>query len=392
MFLVISLSPRDSEETLVLIIGGGAAGLSTAASLAKHGIRSTVIDRNDRIGDSWTQRYKSLRLHTIRRYSGLAHYPIPNDRPRYLSKDEYAAYLKEYAEVFELDVSLGELVNAVQKSSSNVEGMEWEVVTNRSTRRAGAVVIATGHYAEPYMPTWEGVERFSGVLLHSSDYITASAFNGQNVLVIGLGNSGAEIAADLAAHGAASVSVSVRTAPPIVSREMFKIVPVQLLGIALTPVGMPRVIDRIGAALRRISIGDLTVYGLGQAAWGPFTARKPAVIDTGFVKQLKQGHVVVRPEIACFDETGVVYADGKREEADVVISATGFRTRLDKILEVPGVIDGIGQPCFRSGGPTSAPGLYFVGFDETIRGHLFEINRESKQLAVEIERYLMRSQ
>jgi cation diffusion facilitator CzcD-associated flavoprotein CzcO len=226
-------------------------------------------------------------------------------------------------------------------------------------------------------------------VLHSSQYATAAVYGGQKALVVGLGNSGAEIAADLSAHGATTISV--RTTPPIVSREMFGIVPVQLLGIALTPVGIPRVIDRVSAALRRISIGDLTAYGLGQAAWGPFTDRKPAVIDVGFVKQLKQGHIVVRPEIARFDSTDVIYADGSREAVDVVVAATGFRTGLEKILKVPGVIDDIGQPRFQSGSPTSAPGLYFIGFDETVRGQLFEINRESKRLAAEADRYLMRS-
>jgi hypothetical protein len=73
----------------------------------------------------------------------------------------------------------------------------------------------------------------------------------------------------------------------------------------------------------------------------------------------------------------------------VIIAATGFRTGLKKILKVPGLIDGAGQPRFRSGRPTSASGLYFVGFDETVRGHLFEISRESKRLAVEVDRYLM---
>lgn len=384
------MSSVDTEST-VLIIGGGAAGLSTAGALAKRGIHSTVLDRDNCIGGTWARRYQCLKLHTIRRYSGLANYPIPKDRPRYLSKDEYAAYLREYAEVLGLDVSLGERVDAVQEFPDSGEGMDWEVVTNRGTRRARVVIIATGHYAEARLPTLAGIEEFAGVVLHSSRYTTGAEYKGQRALVIGLGNSGAEIAADLAVHGASPVSVSVRTTPPIVTREMFGIVPVQLLGIALTPVGMPRVFDRIGAVLRRLALGDLSVYGLGEAAWGPFTARRPAVIDAGFVKQLKQGCVVVRPGIARFDSTDVVYADGSREAVDVVVAATGYRTGLDSILKVPGVIDGAGQPRCRSGQPTSKPGLYFVGFDETVRGHLFEISRESKRLGVEVDRYLMRS-
>lgn len=384
------MSLRDADSP-VLIIGGGAAGLSTAAALARREIRATVLDREDCIGASWSRRYRCLRLHTIRRYSGLACYPIPRDRPRYLSKDEYADYLKEYAEVLGLDVSLGEHVDAVQPIPGSSGSMDWEVVTNQGIRKARIVIIATGHYAEASLPAWEGIDSFTGVVLHSSQYTTGASFKGQNALVIGLGNSGAEIAADLSRHGAATVSVSVRTTPPIVTREMFKIVPVQLFGIALTHVGMPRVIDRIGTALRRFSIGDLTEYGLGKAAWGPFSARKPAVIDAGFVEQLKQGRIVVRPGISRFDSKNVIYADGSKEAVDVVVAATGFRTGLEKILKVPGVLDDIGQPRFHSGGPTSSPGLYFIGFDETIRGHLFEINRESKRLAVEVERYLMYS-
>jgi hypothetical protein len=155
--------------------------------------------------------------------------------------------------------------------------------------------------------------------------------------------------------------------------------------------GIPRVIDRIGTILRRFSIGDLTRYGLGQAEWGAFTARKPAVIDAGFVKELKQGRIKIRPEIARFDSRDVFYTDGSKETVDVVIAATGFRTGLEKILNVPGVIDDIGQPRFRSGCSTTLPGLYFIGFNETVRGQLFEINRESKQLAVKVDRYLIRS-
>jgi cation diffusion facilitator CzcD-associated flavoprotein CzcO len=379
-------------ECPVIIVGGGASGLSTAGALSKLGIRSTILDQDDRIGSSWERRYECLKLHTIRRYSGLAHYPIPRERPRYLSKDEYAAYLREYAEALGLDVSLGERVNSLQKITNNSAGMTWELVTNAGKRRSRIVVIATGHYSEANIPTWEGIKEYSGEFIHTSQYTSGAAYEGKKVLVIGLGNSGAEIAADLSRHGAASVSVSVRTPPPIVNREMFKVLPVQVFGIALSPLRIPRIIDGIGALLRRISIGDLSAYGLGKAEWGPFTVKRPAVIDAGFVEQLKQGRIQIEKNIVSFDKTGVLYADGSRESVDVIIAATGFRTGLDKLLKVAGVIDDKGQPLFRSGRPTSAPGLYFVGFDETVRGHLYEINRESRRLAVEVEGYLKRNQ
>jgi putative flavoprotein involved in K+ transport len=381
------MSLRDTSS-LVLVIGGGAAGLSAAAAMARRGIHATVLDKDDQIGGSWARRYQNLRLHTIRRFSGLAHYPIPRDRPRYLTKDEYAAYLRKYAQVLGLDVSLGERVDAVREISESADGMRWEVSTTRGTRLAKAVVIATGHYAEPSLPNVEDTKKFTGRILHSAQYTTGAGCKGQKALVIGLGNSGAEIAADLAKQGASSVSVSVRATPPIVMREMLGFVPVQLLGIALTPLGMPRVIDRIGAALRRISLGDLKRYGLGEAAWGPFAACRPAVIDTGFVQELKQGRIRIRPKVTYFDGNDVVYADGSRESVDAVIAATGFRTGLEKILKVPGIIDGDGQPRSRSGGATSVGGLFFIGFTETVRGQLFEINRESRRLAVDIKRYL----
>jgi putative flavoprotein involved in K+ transport len=380
---------HDADNS-VIIIGAGAAGLSTAAALGHRGVPSSILDRDDAIGNTWARRYQCLKLHTIRRFSGLAHYPIPTDNPKYLSKDEYADYLEGYAQEMQLDVLLNENVEAVTEDTQGPGGINWKVTSESGTRRARVIVIATGHYAEPYLPSWEGFEEYTGVVLHSSQYTTGVDYIGRKALVVGMGNSGAEIAADLSVCGAAGVSLSVRTSPPIVTREMFGIVPVQLFGIALTPLGLPRVIDRVGALLRRISIGDLTAYGLAPAAWGPFTSRQPAVIDNGFVKQLKQHRIVVRSQISKFDSKEVVYKDGTREAIDVVVAATGFRTGLGKFLKVPGVLDDSGQPRFRSGGPTSTPGLYFIGFDETVRGHLFEIERDSRRLAAEIDSYLRR--
>jgi len=378
--------PGRNEEGSIIVVGAGAAGLSSAAALQHRGISATVLDRDSQIGGSWSRRYESLHLHTLRRFSGLAHYPIPSNLPTYLSKDQYADYLKEYAVAQGLEVLLGEEVIAVRPLVAGGSG--WEVASNGRTRKARVVVIATGHYCEPWLPTWPGSESFEGTLIHSADYVRGADYGGRKVLVVGLGNSGAEIASDLCNHGTAEVSLSVRTPPPIITREMFGLVPVQLLGIVMTPLGVPRIVDWVGARLRTHALGDLSVYGLAPAAWGPFTARRPAVIDTGFVQRLKQHQINIRPEIESFDARAVSYTDGSSEQIDVVIAATGYHTGLEKFLQVPGLIDDSGQPRFCSGGATAATGLYFMGFDDTVRGHLFEINRNSRRLAGEIERYL----
>src|SRR6266542_2061447 len=117
-------------------------------------------------------------------------------------------------------------------------------------------------------------------------------------------------------------------------------------------------------------------------------ARRPAVIDVGFLQQLKARKIDVRPSVERFTPQGIVFADGREEEFDVVVAATGFTTGLARLLEVPGAVKENGRPQFRSGRPTPHPGLYFIGFDETTRGVLFEANRDSRRLAGTIRRYL----
>jgi cation diffusion facilitator CzcD-associated flavoprotein CzcO len=368
----------------VVIVGAGAAGLSAAAALKRKGIEPTVLDRDDRIGGTWARRYERLHLHTVRRFSGLAHYPIPRAYPRYVHKDAYANYLEQYAEVLQLHVEL----NCSVRNVRPVDG-GWETVSEQGRRwRSPAVVIATGHYNEAVIPQWPGMDSFAGLILHSRDYVSGRKFAGQAVLVVGIGNSGAEIAADLVEQGASRVAIAVRTPPPIMPRDLFGMVPVQLLGIALTPIPAPRLLDRAGAAARRVAIGDLRKYGLGKAEWGPFTARRPAVIDVGFLRQLKALKIEVRPSLERFTPQGVVFAGGQEEEFDVVVAATGFNTGLSGLLEVPDAVKDNGRPRFRSGRPTPHPGLYFIGFDETTRGVLFEANRDSRRLAGAVRRYL----
>jgi len=375
------MRPTDAQ---VLIVGGGAAGLSAGAALKRKGIEPTVLDRDDRIGGTWARRYERLHLHTVRRFSGLAHYPIPRAYPRYLHKDLYAQYLEQYAEALGLRVELNHAVRTVRP----VAGL-WETVSEQGERRrAPVVIIATGHYNEAVVPRWPGMDGFAGRIVHSRDYVSGRDFAGQAVLVVGIGNSGAEIAADLVEQSASRVAIAVRTPPPIMPRDLFGMLPVQLLGIALTPIPAPGLIDRAGAAMRRVAIGDLGKYGLGKAEWGPFTAHRPAVIDVGFLEKLKAFKIDVRPSLDRFTQRTIVFADGREEEFDVVVAATGFDTGLAELLEVPDAVKENGRPQFRSGRPTPHPGLYFIGFDETTRGVLFEANRDSKRLAGAVRRYL----
>ena len=372
-------------ENDIVIVGGGPAGLSTAGALKAIGLEAVVLDKDDRIGGSWMRRYERLHLHTVRTYSGLAHYPIPRHYPKYIPKDQYAQYLQDYAGHFDLKCILNSQVRKV-RSAGDGQDPDLIVETEGGTLHSRAVVIATGQFGEPLLPKWPGLEEYKGRVIHSSGYKTGRDYAGQRVLVIGVGNSGAEIAADLAEQGASFVAISIRTPPSIVPRD-FLGTPTQVFGILMSSLP-PRIADRIGYTLARVALGDLTRYGLERPAWLPFTARRIPVIDVGFIKEVRNGNVKVRPNIERFTRTGVVYVDGRQEAFDEVVAATGFTTGLDQLLDVPGVLDAKGVPIDPQGTPTSRPGLYFMGYTESHRGVLYEVDLASQRLAKIIKKYI----
>ena len=205
----------------VIVVGAGPAGLSTAGALARLGFGAIVLERDTEVGARWAERYDRLRLHTIRRFSGLAHYPLARELGRYVGKDEFARYLRDYVVRFGLDVRLGTDVSSIRR-----DGDGWVVDAPAAAFRAPIVVIATGKYDAPVVPEWPGRETFRGSLVHSSGYRSGADYAGQRVLVAGFGNTGAEIAADLVESGANRVAVSVRTSPPIARRDVVGI-PIQ---------------------------------------------------------------------------------------------------------------------------------------------------------------------
>jgi putative flavoprotein involved in K+ transport len=372
-------------ESTVIVVGGGASGLSAAGALAQRGIAAVVLEQDEELGGTWARRYDRLHLHTVRSFSGLAHFPIPSRYPTYLSRDDVVAYLREYAHHLGLRIVTGATVQKIRSRRAPPDGWSVEMVGGDAWH-GRVVVIATGQYRQPVLPPWEGRDTYAGRLAHSDIYSNASPYVGHRVLVVGVGNSGAEIATDLSENGAAYVAVSVRTPPPIVPRDPFGL-PVQRTSILLSTLP-PFIANRIGWATARLVLGDLTRYGMPTGDFAPYTSRRVPLIDVGFVDALKRGRVKVRPALERLTPTGAVFADGTSEPFDAIIAATGFTTGLESILDVSNVLDEHGEPRGTSGEPTTQPGLYFVGFTHSLRGHLFEANRASRRLARNVGRYL----
>jgi putative flavoprotein involved in K+ transport len=360
---------------VITVIGAGPSGLATAAMLGRAGESAVVFERAE-IGAAWATRYDSLRLHTVRWLSGLPGYPIPRSFGKWPARDAVAEYLRRYAAHHRLDVRTAVEVEHVDRDADG-----WVVRTSSGPVAAERVVVATGQNNVPFVPGWPGV--FAGEIVHSVSYRNASSYHGRRVLVVGSGNSGAEIAAELAAGGAREVLLSVRTPPSIVRRDTLG-VPTQLLGIA--SMRLPTsVVDRIASSIRRFAIPDLAPHGLvaPEQPYSDFLRRRVIpIVDVGLVDAVRTGRVHVVASLERFDDGAAVLADGGRIEADAVIAATGFRTGLERLVGHLGVLDERGQPLVRDvEGPARAPGLHFVGYEVTLGGTFRLVGIEAKRLA-----------
>ncbi|HEX4526700.1 MAG TPA: NAD(P)/FAD-dependent oxidoreductase [Gaiellaceae bacterium] len=360
---------------MITVIGAGPSGLAAAATLQHAGERVIVLERGE-VGAAWATRYDRLHLHTVRWLSCLPGYRIPRAFGRWPAAERVVEYLQRYAMHHDLDVQTGVEVARVDRDAGG-----WVVRTSNGPVEAERVVVATGQSNVPFVPGWPGV--FAGEIVHSADYRNPSPYRGRRVLVVGSGNSGAEIAVDLADGGASEVLLAVRTPPSIVRRATLG-VPSQLLGIA--SMHLPTaVVDRIAAGIRRVAIPDLAPYGL-VAPERPYTEfldrRVIPIVDVGLAEAVRTSRVGVTAALERFEDGAAVLADGRRVETDAVIAATGFRTGLEPLVGHLGVLDERGRPRVRDvEEPDGAPGLHFVGYEITLGGTLRLVGIEAKRLA-----------
>jgi cation diffusion facilitator CzcD-associated flavoprotein CzcO len=245
-----------------------------------------------------------------------------------------------------------------------------------------ALVVATGNYRKPIIPPWPGVESYGGRVVHSADYRNPWPFEGEDVLVVGIGNSASDVAVQLSRQGRRKVWIAVRTPPHLVRRSSFG-VPVDTLAPLALKLQVDT-IDRVGRLVRKASFGDLSAYGLDEPPLGIYTTvltkgRIPTLADE-LLRQIKKGRIEVVPAVESFTATQVLLADKSAVEPDAVVAATGFTRGLRELFDDETIVDAREEPRGLNETP-AADGLWFVGYGEPPEGPLRNLRGVSGRVA-----------
>jgi putative flavoprotein involved in K+ transport len=318
-----------SESASVAVVGAGQAGLAIGHYLRRHGRRFVILERAGEIAPAWRERWESLTLFTPRRYSALPGLPFPGDPDGYPTRDEVIAFLERYAETFELPIELHSEVEKLEQDGDGRFGLE---LAGGRTIAADQVVVATGPFQEPYVP--KVAENLAPAVFqsHAVRYRRPEHVPSGSVLVVGGGNTGFQIAKELAATHTVVLSVGSRQKP----------LPQRLLGRDLF------------WWLTKAGILDKNV----ESRLGRKLSTRDTLIGSSPSEMTKRYGVELKPRLVDADGHGVRFEDGSGLEVDAVIWATGYRPDYSWI-KLP-IFDADGRLQHRRG-VTDVTGLYFLG-------------------------------
>lgn len=367
-----------------LIIGAGPAGLAVAGRMRKANLSFEIVEQSNEIAHRWHHHYDRLHLHTVKDLSELPHKPFPKDYPTYVSRDALVQYYESYAKEMDIKPQFGKTVIKIAKA----DGVYQVRFVDGSDMTADNVVLASGINRNKYIPRFENQDNFKGTIVHSREYKNPKPYKDQSVLVIGMGNTGAELALDLHEGGAKS-SIAVRGEISLVPRDVNGR-PVQTTSklLAKFPFGMG---DWIGAQIQKMIFGDLSKYGIRIRKEYPVVVLretgKTPVIDIGTIKEIKNGNIKVYPGIDRLTEDGVQFVDGRSEKFDHIVLATGYRANVkDLIPELPeSELDQYKLPKHLIW-DKEWKGLYTIGFDNySLGGILGTVHNDSEKVVEDIK-------
>lgn len=327
----MSKAPTNAYD--VIVIGGGQAGLSAGYFLRRTGLSFVILDGEAGPGGAWRHGWDSLRLFSPAQWSSLAGWPMPSSgRDGYPTRDEVVAYLAAYQGRYALPV-----MRPVEVDHVRAEDDGLAVETCPATLKARAVISATGTWRAPYWPAYPGQETFRGLQVHSARYQSPESFAGQRVLVVGGGNSGAQILAEVSE---VAETTWVTPTPP-------SFLPDDVDGRVLFECATAR-----WQAQQGVGVGAPPPGGLGD------------IVMVAPVKAARMRGVLnaVRP-FSRFTPTGVVWPDGRESEVDAVIWCTGFRPALQHLAGL-GVLEAEGRVAVEGTRSVKEPRLWLVGYGE----------------------------
>jgi putative flavoprotein involved in K+ transport len=331
LYVSADLEPVARSAAPVIVVGGGQSGLAAARALRGLRMPTVILEASDRPAGSWPRYYDSLRLFSPAGYSSMPGMPFPGPPDRYPGRDEVAGYLGRYAARLDVEIQTGTRVQSIRQ-----DGREFIVVTEGGRAlRASGIVAASGSFSNPYRPGFPGEDAFTGELSHVADYRNPAPYAGQRVIVVGAGDSAAQVANELAPVA----TVTLATRHPV------RFIPQRLGG------------QDVHYWLRESGFDTLPAEWLGKITGGS------VVTDSvGFQQTLADGRVDQRPMFTALDGNQVVWSDGQREPVDAIILATGYRPSLDYLGEL-GALDPKGAPIHVRGISSTHVGLVYLGLE-----------------------------
>lgn len=347
---------------MVGVVGAGPAGLSAAAALQERGIPFEIVDAGDGVGGIWdihratTPMYEAAHFISSRTLSGFPGFPMPADYPDYPRHDQILRYIRAYADHHDLTRHV-QARTRVERAVPLGGGEGWEArLSTGETRRWDALVVATGTTWQPHLPHVPGT--FTGEQMHSFAFRSADVFQGKRVLVVGGGNSGADIACE-AARRSDRAFISLRRGYHFVPKYLFgKPTDVFAHGGPRLPWRLEEIV--FGFLLDKLVVGDLANYGLPRPDH-PLLRTHP-IMNTQILHHLGHGDLEYRPDVKELRGDRVAFADGREEEVDLIVWATGYERRFPFLDEHGGEekLD-LYLELFHRTHPT----LFFMGLFET---------------------------
>ncbi|MBX3567414.1 MAG: NAD(P)/FAD-dependent oxidoreductase [Rhizobiaceae bacterium] len=370
------------QDTDVLIIGAGAAGLAAAHALMARGLSVQLVEKEPHVGEPWRQRHRNLTLNSYRDLSTLPGVAYPPGTPAFPAREAVVSLFEDFVRLHGLPIAFGTEVRQVRRDNDR-----WIVETNDGTRSARNVVVATGRDRVPHMPDWPGHGGFTGRLLHAAAFGEAAAYAGKSVLVSGAGNSGFDVLNHLVRARTGPIWLSARSGPAILPKRIANLAVHKVSPfLASLPTWLA---DAVIAMTQRLSLGSHARLGLPPPIGGGASRLRGDSIaiatDDGAVRAIKAGRVRVIGPIRSFDRDSVVLEDGSIVKPDVVIAATGYRTGLEPLVGHLGVLDPRGKPLFNGAAQDPRlPGLWFTGMRPDLRGCFTNARLQAEAIAAAI--------